>query len=67
MPVLMLEKLLRDSNKVPAPNRNEMVRMFADSMYVAKFNCTVAFRSVWIANPLDDRKINWLVISFLLL
>lgn len=67
MPVLMLEKLVRDSNKVPAPTRNEMVRMFVDALYVANFNCTIAFRSVWMANPLDDRKINWSVIRFLLL
>lgn len=67
MPVLMLEKLVRDSNKVPAPTRNEMVRMLVDALYVANFNCTIAFRSVWMANTLDDRKINWSVIRFLLL
>ena len=49
---LMLEKLQNDPQKLPAPDRNEMMRLLVNSNNV-KIGVKSAFKSVWITNALD--------------
>ena len=50
---LMLEKLQNNPQKVPAPDRNEMMRLLVNSEQAVKFDVNSAFKSVWVMNALD--------------
>ena len=49
----MPEKLQNDPEEVPAPNRNEMMRLLVNSNKDAKIDFKSSFKSVWVTNPLD--------------
>ena len=53
---LMLEKLQSDPQKVPALDRNEVMRLFVDSNKDLKIDVKSAFKSVWVINALDGSK-----------
>ena len=50
---IILQKLTNDSHKVPAPDRNEMMRLLIDAMHVVKFDNGASFKSVWVTNAFD--------------
>ena len=50
---LMLEKLKDNPQKVPAPDRIEMMTLLNDAMQDVRINESSAFKSVWVTNALD--------------
>ena len=51
--LLMLEKLKDNPQKVPAPDRIEMMTFLTDAMQDVRINESSAFKSVWVTNALD--------------
>ena len=49
----MLEKLIKDSKKVPAPDRGEMMSLLVKSEKAVELDANTAFKSVWVTNCLD--------------
>ena len=49
-PQLMLQKLSRHPQKVPAPNCNGMMKMLKESMETVKFHYK---KSLWVMNALN--------------
>ena len=49
----MLEKLSKDPNKAPSPNRSEMMSLLVDSENSITIDANTAFKSNWVTNSLD--------------
>ena len=49
----MLEKLSKDPNKVPSPNRSKMMSLLVDSEKAITIDANAAFKSNWVTNSLD--------------
>ena len=49
----MLEKLPKDPNKAPSPNRSEIMSLLVDSEKAITIDANAAFKSNWITNSLD--------------
>ena len=52
----MLEKLSKDPNKVPSPNRSEMMSLLVDSEKAITIDVNAAFKLNWVTNSLDGTK-----------
>ena len=50
---LMLEKLTKDPQKFPSPDRSEMMSLLVESEKAIALDSNVAFKSVWVTNSLD--------------
>ena len=49
----MLEKLTKDPQKFPSPDRSEMMSLLVESEKAIALDSNVAFKSVWVTNSLD--------------
>ena len=50
---LMLEKLTKDPQKFPSPDRNEMMSLLVECEKAIALDTNEAFKSVWVTNFLD--------------
>ena len=50
---LMLEKLKKEPNKIPKPERNEMIEMIVSSLASLNVDFQRAFKSLFVTNALD--------------
>ena len=57
---LMLKKITKDPQKVPSPDRSEMMTLLLESEKAIALGTNAAFKSVWVANSLDGSE-NYLV------
>ena len=57
---LMLKKLMKDPQKVPSPDRSEMMSSLVESEKAIALDTNVVFKSVWVTHSLDGSE-NYLV------
>lgn len=50
---LMIAQLRSDPNKIPQPNRNDMMRMLVESFNSLNIDISARYKALWLTNKLD--------------